>query len=95
MADCASDARIICTALGIDRLAMWACLSAARLTLEDEPAARALFGEDREELLAALVDEAICMQQAIAPGIEGPGMTAARRSSPGDSACTRYPFLCC
>jgi pimeloyl-ACP methyl ester carboxylesterase len=137
MADCASDARIICTALGIDRLAMWglsgggppllACaallpglvtaaaslcslapydaegldwmagfnpgaIDEARLMLADEAASRAMFEKEREELLAAspaalarrwapglppgddpafLVDEAICMQQAMVPGIEG------------------------
>jgi pimeloyl-ACP methyl ester carboxylesterase len=137
MADCASDARIICAALGIERLAMWglsgggphllACaallpglvtaaaslsslapydaegldwlagfspdaVDEARLTRTDETAARAMFEKDREELLAAsptelarqwatgrppgddpafLVDEAICMQQAMTAGIEG------------------------
>ena len=30
MADCASDVRAICTALGIDRLAMWGLSGAAR-----------------------------------------------------------------
>jgi pimeloyl-ACP methyl ester carboxylesterase len=137
VADCASDARVICGALGIDRLAMWGlsgggppllacaaflpdlvtaaaalCSLAPRdaegldwmagfgpeavdevhLMLSDKTAARALFEKGREELLAAsptalaeqwaanippgddpafLVDEAISMQQAEAPGIEG------------------------
>jgi pimeloyl-ACP methyl ester carboxylesterase len=137
VADCAGNARIICEALGIDRLAMWglsgggppllACaallpdlvtaaaalcslapydadgldwlagfgpgaIEEVRLMLADETAARALFAKDREKLLAAspaalaaewapglppgddrafLADEATCMQQAMAPGIEG------------------------
>ena len=136
MADCASDVRMICAALGIDRLAMWglsgggphvlACaallpdlvtaaaslaslapydaegldwlagfspgaVDEARLTLTDQAEARALFHQEREEILAAppaqvaldfqarspgvdlalLTDEAVCIQQALAPGIEG------------------------
>ena len=137
MADTADDARVICDALGIGRLAMWglsgggppllacaallpdlvvaaaclcspapydaegldwlagfgtAALEEVRLMSNDEPAGRALFEKDREEMLATspadlaaqwapglppgddqgfLVDEAICMQRAMAPGIEG------------------------
>lgn len=137
MADTADDARVICDALGIGRLAMWglsgggppllacaallpglvvaaaclcspapydaegldwlagfgtAALEEVRLMRNDEPAGRALFEKDREEMLATspadlaaqwapglppgddqgfLVDEAICMQRAMAPGIEG------------------------
>jgi len=137
MADTAVDARAICAALGIDRLAMWglsgggppllacaallpdlvaaaACLAspapydAAGLDwfggmgpgaaeqvaqmLTDRAASRALFEKERAEMLAAspadlaeqmrsalqpgddpgfLLDEAICMQQAYASGIEG------------------------
>jgi pimeloyl-ACP methyl ester carboxylesterase len=136
MADCARDVRVICEALGIDRLAMWglsgggphvlACaallpglvtaaaslaslapydaegldwlagfsqeaIDEARLTLTDQTEARALFQKDREEMVAAspaqvalnmqarmpgvdltlLTDEAVSMQQALAPGIEG------------------------
>ena len=135
-ADCASDVRVICEALGIDRLAMWglsgggphvlacaallpdlvpavvslaslapydaegldwlagfgqAALDEVRLMLTDESGARALFEEDREKLmgappaqvaldlqarmpgfdLALLTDEAVSIQQAMAPGIEG------------------------
>ena len=136
MADCADDARVICQALGIDRLAMWglsgggphllacaallpdlvaaaACLSSVapydaegldwyaglsqdavaevRLMFADKAASRAMFEKDREEILAPspaelaqhmkahapdadlafLTDEAISMQQACVPGIEG------------------------
>jgi pimeloyl-ACP methyl ester carboxylesterase len=137
IADCAQDARIICAALGIGRLAMWgfsgggpcvlACAALApelvtaaaslcssapfdaegldwfagmgpgavddvRLLFEDEAASRADFEKEREHLLAAspaelaqewrsglspgddpgfLTDEAVCMQQALAGGIEG------------------------
>jgi len=136
MADCVSDVRVICTALGIDRLAMWgssgggphvlACaallpdlvsaaaslaspapydaegldwlsgfseeaIDEARLTLTDQAQARALFQKDREEILGAppaqvalnlqarmpdadltlRTEEAISLQQAMAPGIEG------------------------
>jgi pimeloyl-ACP methyl ester carboxylesterase len=136
MADCAADARVICEALGIDRLAMWglsgggphllACaallpdlvtaaaslcspapydaegldwmagfsqdaVDEVQLMFADETAARALFEKGREDMLAAspaelaqemkahaphadlafLTDEAITMQQACVPGIEG------------------------
>ncbi len=136
MADCASDVRVICEALGIDRLAMWglsgggphvlACaallpglvtaaaslaslapydaegldwlsgfsqeaIEEVRLTLTDQTEARALFQKEREEILAAppaqvalnmqagmpgvdltlLTAEAVSIQQALAPGIEG------------------------
>jgi pimeloyl-ACP methyl ester carboxylesterase len=136
MADCASDVRVICEALGIGRLVMWglsgggphvlACaallpdlvtaaaslaslapydaegldwlagfsqeaIDEARLTLTDQTEARALFREEREGILAAppaqvaltmqarmpgadlalVTDEAISVQQALAPGIEG------------------------
>lgn len=136
MADCASDVRAICAALGIGRLPMWglsgggphvlacaallpdlvpavaalasvapydaeeldwlagfsdAALDEVRLMQADEPRARALFEADREKMLAAspaqvaldmqadatgaelalLTDEAVSMQQAMAPGIEG------------------------
>jgi pimeloyl-ACP methyl ester carboxylesterase len=136
MADCASDVRVICAALGIGRLAMWglsgggphvlACaallpdlvpavaslaslapydaegldwlagfsqeaIDEARLTLTDQAEARALFQKEREKIVAAspaqvaldmqagtagadltlLTDEAVSMQQALAPGIEG------------------------
>ena len=136
MADCARDVRVICEALGIDRLAMWglsgggphvlacaallpdlvpaaACLASlapydaegldwlagfsqeaideARLTLTDQAKARALFRREQEKVVAAppaqvaldlqagtpgadltlLTDEAVSMQQALAPGIEG------------------------
>ena len=136
MADCASDVRVICQALGIGRLAMWglsgggphvlACAALlpdlvtaaaslaslapydadgldwlagfspqavheARLTLTDQTEARALFTTDRENILAGspaqvamdwqavlpgfdlalLTEEAISVQQAMAPGIEG------------------------
>jgi pimeloyl-ACP methyl ester carboxylesterase len=135
-ADCASDVRLICEALGIGRLAMWgmsgggphvlACaallpglvtavaslaslapydaegldwlagfspdaVDEVRLTLTDQSAARALFQQDRDKMLAAppaqvaqnmlahtpdasralLTDEAVSMQLAVAPGIEG------------------------
>jgi pimeloyl-ACP methyl ester carboxylesterase len=135
-ADCAADARVICEALGLDRLAMWglsgggphllACaallpdlvtaaaslcslapydaegldwmagfsqdaVDEVQLMFADEPAARALFEKGREDMLAAspaelaqqmkahapgadlafLTDEAITMQQACVPGIEG------------------------
>jgi pimeloyl-ACP methyl ester carboxylesterase len=136
MADCAGDARAICAALGIDRLAMWglsgggppllACaallpdLVAAAASLcspapydaegldwfagmgpdaadwvalmfADWTASRAVAEQEREEMLAKspgdlaagmgpalsadhaafLLDEAICMQQAYASGIDG------------------------
>jgi pimeloyl-ACP methyl ester carboxylesterase len=136
MADCAADARVICAALGIDRLAMWgmsgggphvlACaallpdlvtaaaslcspapydaegldwfaefsqgdIDEVRLMFADEAASRAMFSKGREEMLAAspaelaqhmkahtpdadlafLIDEAVCMQQAYASGIDG------------------------
>jgi pimeloyl-ACP methyl ester carboxylesterase len=136
MADCASDVRVICEALGIGRLAMWgvsgggphvlACaallpdlvtaaaslaslapydadgldwlagfsqeaIHEARLTLTDQTEARALFTKEREKMLtgspaqvamdlqavlpgfdlALLTEEAISVQQAMAPGIEG------------------------
>jgi pimeloyl-ACP methyl ester carboxylesterase len=136
MADCASDVRVICAALGIDRLAMWGlsgggphvlacaallpdlvCAAASlaslapcdaerldwlsgfsqgaidevRLMLADETEARALFLKEREQVVAAspaqvaldmqarapgadltlLTDQAVSMQQALAPGIEG------------------------
>ena len=135
-ADCASDVRVICEALGIGRLAMWglsgggphvlACaallpglvtaaasvaslapydaegldwlsgfsqdaIDEVRLTLTDQAQARALFVKDRDEMLAAppaqvarnmqagmpgvdlalLTEEAVSMQQALEPGIEG------------------------
>jgi pimeloyl-ACP methyl ester carboxylesterase len=133
MADCVSDVRVFCAALGIRRLAMWglsggdphvlACaallpdlvptaaslapydaegldwlsdfsqtaLEEVRLTLTDQSEARALFRKNREKMLAAppdqvaldlqavlpgtdlalLTEEAISVQQALAPGIEG------------------------
>jgi len=136
MADCASDVRTICAALGIGTLAMWglsgggphvlacaallpdlvpavaalaslapydaegldwlagfsqAALDEVRLTLADRANARALFQQEREKMLAAqpvqvaldmrpdatgaelalLTDEAVSIQQALAPGIEG------------------------
>jgi pimeloyl-ACP methyl ester carboxylesterase len=136
MAECASDVRVICEALGIGRLPMWglsgggphvlACaallpdlvpaaaslaspapydaegldwmagfsqeaIEECRLTLGDRDAARAWFRGEREKMLnsspaevalymepgasgdhlALLTDEAISMQQALAPGIEG------------------------
>ena len=136
MADCASDVRVICAALGIDRLAMWglsgggphvlacaallpdlvpavaslaspapydaegldwlsgfslAAVDEVRLTLDDPTEVRVLFQKEREKMLAAspaqvaldmqagtpgadlalLTDEAISIQQALAPGIEG------------------------
>ncbi len=135
-ADCAADVRVICAALGIERVAMWghsgggphvlACaallpdlvpavaslaslapydaegldwlagfsesaLEEVRLMQSDEAAARALFQEEQEKLLgvppeqvavdiqkyvpdadlALLTDEAITLQQSLAPGIEG------------------------
>jgi pimeloyl-ACP methyl ester carboxylesterase len=135
-AHCASDVRVICEALGIERVAMWghsgggphvlACaallpdlvpavaslaslapydaegldwlagfsesaLEEVRLMQSDEAAARALFQEEQEKLLGAppeqvavdlqvyapdadlalLTDEAITLQQSLAPGIEG------------------------
>jgi pimeloyl-ACP methyl ester carboxylesterase len=135
-ADCAGDVRVICEALGIERVAMWghsgggphvlACaallpdlvpavaslaslapydaegldwlagfsesaLEEVRLMQSDEAAARALFQEEQEKLLGAppeqvavdiqvyapdadlalLTDEAITLQQSLAPGIEG------------------------
>ena len=136
MADCASDVRVICAALGIDGLTMWghsgggphvlacaallpdlvpavaslaspapydaagldwlagfsqAAVEEVRLTLDDQTEARALFQDEREKMLAAspaqaaldmqryvpeadlalLTDEAVSIQQALAPGIEG------------------------
>ena len=135
-ADCASDIRVICEALGIERLAMWglsgggphvlACaallpdlvtavasfaslapydgeglnwfsgfreeaIEEVRLMLADPAASRAWFRKEREELLVPspaqlaldmrwrspgadlelLTDEAVSIQQAMAPGIEG------------------------
>jgi pimeloyl-ACP methyl ester carboxylesterase len=136
MADCAGDVRVICEALGIDRLAMWgrsgggphvlACaallpdlvpaaaslaslapydadgldwlsgfsqeaVDEVRLTLGDRSEARSWFHKEREKIVAAsptqlaldmqagaagadlrlLTEEAVSMQQALAPGIEG------------------------
>jgi pimeloyl-ACP methyl ester carboxylesterase len=136
VADCARDVRVICEALGIERMAMWghsgggphvlACaallpdlvpavaslaslapydadgldwlagfspgaVDEVRLMLADEAGARALFSQEREKLLgvspaqaaldlqayspdadlALLADEAVSLQQALAPGIEG------------------------
>lgn len=136
MADCASDVRVICEALGIGRLAMWgasgggphvlacaallpdlvpavaslaspapydageldwlagfsqAAIDEVRLMLTDQAGARALFRREREKLLGAppaqvaldmqahapgadlalLTDEAVSIQQPLAPGIEG------------------------
>ena len=136
MADCASDVRVICEALGIDSLPMLgssgggphvlACaallpdlvpaaaslaspapydaegldwlagfsqeaVDEVRLTLDDRTEARAYFEREREEIvtvspaqaaldmqwrtpdadLALLTDEAVAMQLALAPGIEG------------------------
>jgi pimeloyl-ACP methyl ester carboxylesterase len=136
MADCASDVRAICAALGITSLPMWgssgggpsvlACaallpdlvpaavslaspapydaagldwlagfspeaLEEVRLMQDDEPAARAYFRRECDQILAVppeqvardnqwrtpdadlalLTDEAISMQLALAPGIEG------------------------
>ena len=135
-ADCASDVRVICEALGIERVAMWghsgggphvlACaallpdlvpavaalaslapydadgldwlagfsqgaVDEVRLMQADEAGARALFEQEREKLLGVppaqaaldlrayspdadlelLADEAVSLQQALAPGIEG------------------------
>jgi pimeloyl-ACP methyl ester carboxylesterase len=135
-ADCAGDVRVICEALGIERVAMWghsgggphvlacaallpdlvpavaslaslapydaegldwlagfspAAVEEVRLMLTDYAGARALFRDDREKLLGAppeqvavdiqvyvpdadlalLTDEAITLQQSLAPGIEG------------------------
>ena len=135
-ADCARDVRVICEALGIERLAMWglsgggphvlACaallpdlvtavaslaslapydadgldwlsgfsqdaIEEVRLMFADHAAARALFEKERETMLAAspaqvaldmearapgadlalLTDEAVSIQLALAPGIEG------------------------
>ena len=135
-ADCASDVRVICEALGIERLAMWglsgggphvlACaallpdlvtavaslaslapydaegldwlsgfsqdaIEEVRLMFADHAAARALFEKEREKMMAAspaqvaldmetrapgvdlalLTDEAVSIQLALAPGIEG------------------------
>lgn len=136
MADCASDVRAICAALGLGKLAMWgfsgggphvlacaallpdlvtaaaslcspapynaeglnwfagssqAAVDDVRLMFADQEAARATFEKERQQLLAAspaelaeewqmhspgadlsfLTDEATCMQQALAAGIEG------------------------
>jgi len=136
VADCASDVRAICEALGIEQMAMWghsgggphvlACaallpdlvpaaaalaslapydadgldwlagfspgaVDEVRLMQDDEAGARALFSQDREKLLGVspaqaaldlqayfpdadlelLADEAVSLQQALAPGIEG------------------------
>ena len=136
MADCASDVRVICAALGIERVAMWghsgggphvlacaallpdlvpavaslaspapydaegldwlagfspAAVEEVRLMLADPAGARAYFQRERDKLLAVppaqaaldlqayspdadlalLTDEAVSMQQALAPGIEG------------------------
>jgi len=136
MADCAGDVRVICEALGIDRLPMWgisggaphvlacaallpdlvaavaslaspapydaegldwlagfsqAAIDEVRLTLDDRTGARAYFEEEREKIVAAsptqvalymqtfmpgvdlelATDEAVSMQLALAPGIEG------------------------
>jgi pimeloyl-ACP methyl ester carboxylesterase len=135
-ADCACDVRVICEALGIERLAMWglsgggphvlACaallpdlvtavaslaslapydadgldwlsdfsqdaIEEVRLMFADHAGARALFEQEREKMLAAspaqmaldlkarapgaelalLTDEAVSIQLALAPGIEG------------------------
>jgi pimeloyl-ACP methyl ester carboxylesterase len=135
-ADCAGDVRVICEALGIERVAMWghsgggphvlacaallpdlvpavaslaslapydaegldwlagfspAAVEEVRLMLTDYAGARALFRDGREKLLGAppeqvavdiqvyvpdadlalLTDEAITLQQSLAPGIEG------------------------
>jgi pimeloyl-ACP methyl ester carboxylesterase len=136
MADCVSDVRVICEALGIERLAMWglsgggphvlACaalqpdlvtavaslaslapydaegldwlagfsqeaLDEVQLMQADPPGSRAWFHKEQEKMLAVspaqlaldmsardpgvdlelLTDEAISMQLAMAPGIEG------------------------
>jgi len=82
-----------CDAEGLDWLAGFSpeAIEEARLTLEDRPAARALFHREREKMLAAspaevalamepgaagadlalATDEAVSIQQALAPGIEG------------------------
>jgi pimeloyl-ACP methyl ester carboxylesterase len=115
MADCAADVRVICAALGIDRLAMWglsgggphvlACAALlpelvtavaslaspapydadgldwlagmpaeayedVRLTFADREAARALFHQEREELLATpLAQVALNWQARFSPGV--------------------------
>jgi len=136
VADCVSDVRVICEALGIGRLPMWglsgggphvlacaallpelvpavaslaspapydaegldwlagfsqAAIDEVRLTLDDRSEARAYFEEEREKIVAAspaqvaldlqafmpgvdlalATDEAVSMQLALAPGIEG------------------------
>src|SRR5579862_1499978 len=136
MADCAGDVRVICQALGIDRLPMWglsgggphvlacaallpdlvpavaslaspapydaegldwmagfsqAAVDEVHLTLGDVPKARVYFEQEREKIvgaspaqvaldmqawtpgldLALATDEAVSMQLALAPGIEG------------------------
>jgi len=90
MADAAGDARAICAALGIDRLAGMGPSAAGEFALmhTDRAASRAEFEAEREEMLAVspadlaermgqpgedrgFLDEAICMQQAYTPGIEG------------------------
>ena len=136
MADCASDVRVICAALGIDSVPMWgvsgggphvlacaallpdlvpavaslasiapydadgldwltgfspAALDEVRMTLDEPAEARAMFERDLGKIVAAspaqaaldmqadlrgtdlalLTDEAITLQQALAPGIEG------------------------
>jgi pimeloyl-ACP methyl ester carboxylesterase len=135
-ADCAADVRVICEALGIERVAMWghsgggphvlacaallpdlvpavaslaslapydaegldwlagfgpAAVEEVRLMQADRAGARASFQQERDQLmgappaqvavdiqvyapdadLALLTDEAVTLQQALAPGIEG------------------------
>jgi pimeloyl-ACP methyl ester carboxylesterase len=96
MVDCAGDVRVICQALGIDRLPMWGLsgggphvLACAALLPDLVPAVASLASPapyDAEGLdwmaldmqawtpgldLALATDEAVSMQLALAPGIEG------------------------
>jgi len=156
VADCASDVRVICEALGIEQLAMWghsgggphvlACaallpdlvpaaaalaslapydadgldwmagfsqgaVDEVRMMLADEAGARAQFEQEREQLvgvspdqaalvlqayspeadLALLADEAVSIQQALAPGIEGSWDDCVAQMTPWGFDVARIP----
>jgi len=155
-ADCAGDVRVICEALGIERLAMWglsgggphvlACaallpdlvtavaslaslapydaggldwlsgfspdaVEEVRLMFGDHAAARTLFEQDRDKMLAPppaqvaldmqarspgvdlalLTDEAISIQLALAPGIEGSWDDCVSQITPWGFEVTQIP----
>jgi pimeloyl-ACP methyl ester carboxylesterase len=86
MADCAADVRAICAALGIERLVTWGysgggphVLACAAFTEEREQLLATSPAELAQQWkktspdadLAFLTDEATCVRQALAAGIEG------------------------